>query len=218
LKARRFFLLQAVIVRRNLDYLETTLFAMISASDFTSAATLRAALLANREQALTQLYRRAFPPVRRHVCNHGGTAEDAQDVFHDALVILYEQAVGEKLELTASASTYLLGIARNLWRHERRRRARLPQDALPDDPSQLTAEAATETEATGFAVLDYVERLGSRCKSMLLAFYYFQQPLAQIAEANGYRSVRSATVQKFKCLERLRHAVRRAFHSETIEY
>lgn len=191
---------------------------MVSSPEFLSAATLRAALLANREQALTQLYRQAFPLVRRHVGRHGGTAEDAQDVFHDALVVLHEQAVGEKLTLTASASTYLVGISRNLWRHELRRRARLPHEALPDDPDQLAAEAAPETETASLAVLDYVEQLGAKCKSMLLAFYYFQQPLTQIAQDHAYRSVRSATVQKFKCLERLRQSVRAVFFHETIEY
>ncbi|MBF9223487.1 RNA polymerase sigma factor [Hymenobacter ruricola] len=191
---------------------------MVFSPHLLSAATLRAALLANREQALTRLYRQTFPAVRRHVSRHGGSAEDAQDIFHDALVILYEHAVGETLALTAAPGTYLVSIARNLWRHEQRRRARLPQDALPDDPGLLAAEAAPAPEETGFAVLDYVERLGAKCKSVLLAFYYFQQPLTQIAEANGYRSVRSATVQKFKCLERLRQAVRAVFSTETTEY
>ena len=72
-------------------------------------------------------------------------------------------------------------------------------------------------EEPAFAVLDYVERLGAKCKRVLLSFYYFQ-PLTQIAEANGYRSVRSATVQKFKCLERLRNSVRAALQAETIGY
>lgn len=148
----------------------------------------------------------------------GGTAEDAQDVFHDALVILYEQAVGSQLMLTAAPGTYLVGIARNLWRHELRRRARLPQDALPDAPGYLAAEAAPATEETAFAVLDYVEQLGAKCKSILLAFYYFQQPLTQIAADHDYRSVRSATVQKFKYLERLRQSVRAVFSAETVDY
>jgi RNA polymerase sigma factor (sigma-70 family) len=182
------------------------------------ATALREALLANRERALTQLYRRAFPPVQRYVARHGGSAEDAQDIFHDALVLLYEQAVGGTLTLTAAPSTYLVGICRNLWLHEQRRRARLPQDALPDDPGPLAAEAAPETGETTFAVLDYVERLGAKCKSMLLAFYYFRQPLTQIAKEHDYRSVRSATVQKFKCLERLRQSVRAVFSTETVEY
>ncbi len=178
------------------------------------AAALRLALLTNREQALTQLYRRAFPLVRRHVRRHGGSAQDAQDVFQDALVILYEQAVGNTLVLTAPASTYVVGIGRNLWHHEQRRRARLPHEALPDDFSELVAEPATETS---FAVLDYVEQLGQKCRDILLAFYYFQQPLTQIATTHGYRTVRSATVQKFKCLERLRLAVKPAFRAQTID-
>ena len=73
-------------------------------------------------------------------------------------------------------------------------------------------------EEPAFAVLDYVERLGAKCKRVLLGFYYFQQPLTQIAEANGYWSVRSATVQKFKCLERLQNSVRAVLQAETIAY
>ena len=182
------------------------------------APALRQALLADRERALTQLYRQAFPAVRRLVQRQGGSAQDAQDVFQDALVVFYEQAVGGRLVLTAAASTYLVGIARHHWQHELRRRARLPHETLPDDAESLAAEAAAASTEPTFAVLDYVERLGSKCRSMLLNFYYFQQPLTQIAEANGYRSVRSATVQKFKCLERLRASVRAAFRTETIEY
>jgi RNA polymerase sigma factor (sigma-70 family) len=182
------------------------------------AHTLRQALLADRERALTQLYRRAFPAVRRLVQRQGGAAQDAQDVFQDALVVFYEQAVGGTLELTASASTYLVSIARHRWQHELRRRARLPHETLPDDLEPLATEESAASPESSFAVLDYVERLGARCRDMLLNFYYFQQPLAQIAAANGYRSVRSATVQKFKCLERLRASVRAAFRAETIDY
>ena len=183
----------------------------------TPATALRDALLTNREQALTQLYRRAFPTVRRYVCRHGGTAHDAQDVFQDALVVLYEQATGGTLALTAAPGTYLVGIARNRWHHEQRRRARLPHEALPDEMETLSKESEDST-TPDFAVLDYVARLGEKCRNVLLAFYYFQQPLTQIAGTHGYRSVRSATVQKFKCLERLRESVRAAFRAETIEY
>ena len=184
---------------------------MMSASSLSAPAALRQALLANREQALMQLYARAFPLVRRHVCRRGGSPQDAQDIFHDALVLLYEQAVGSTLVLTASPSTYLVGIARNLWHHELRRRARLPHETLPDD----LAPHASEPAETDVAVLEHVERLGEKCKRILLDFYYFQQPLAQITATHGYSSVRSATVQKFKCLERLRQAVRTAFQAET---
>ena len=169
-------------------------------------------------RALTQLYRQAFPAVRRLVQRQGGSAEDAQDVFQDALVVFYEQAVLGELELTAAASTYLMGIARHRWQHELRRRARLPNHTLPDNAEALAAEDPEAADETAFAVLDYVEQPGSKCRDILLSLHYFQQPLAQIAAANGYRSVRSATVQKFKCLERLRASGRTAWCTETIDY
>jgi len=178
-----------------------------------SPAALRQALLADRAQALTQLYRRAFPAVQRLVRRQGGSPQDAQDVFQDALVVLYEQAVAGTLVLTASASTYLVSVSRHLWQHELRRRARLPHETLPDDPGPLLADTPTAEEPT-LAVLDYVQQLGEKCREVLLAFYYFQQPLTQIAATHGYRSVRSATVQKFKCLERLRDKVRAVFTHE----
>lgn len=183
-----------------------------------TADGLRHALLANRTQVLTELYRQSFPPVCRYIGRRGGSEADAQDVFQDALVLLYEQATSGTLVLTASVSTYLLGISRNLWRQELRRRARLAPEALSEE---LAAGLAEETEApaeSAFAVLDYVERLSEKCKNVLLSFYYFQQPLTQIAERQGYRSVRSATVQKFKCLERLRHAARAAVQMATGGY
>ncbi|MCB2378482.1 sigma-70 family RNA polymerase sigma factor [Hymenobacter sp. BT635] len=175
-----------------------------------TSASLRHALLTSREQTLTRIYQRTFPMVRRHVQQHGGTPPDAKDVFQDALVVFYEKATTEGFVLSASVSTYLVGICRNLWRQELSRRQRLPLTGITDAHAQVPGETEPAEERDTLPLLDYVEQLGERCKSILLAFYYFQQPLEQIAAANQYQSVRSATVQKFKCLERLRKSVRTA--------
>lgn len=176
------------------------------------APGLREALLADRTLALTRLYQRTFPVVRRHVLRRGGTDQDAQDVFHDALVIFYEKVVGETLDLTAAPGTYLVAVCRNLWLRELDRRARCPRADLAVAWQRPAEEAAPAVEEPSepFPVLAYVEQLGEKCRSILLAFYYFRQSLAHIAAAHEYGSVRSATVQKFKCLERLRNAVRAA--------
>ncbi|OGX81116.1 RNA polymerase sigma factor [Hymenobacter coccineus] len=179
----------------------------------TAAPGLRAALLADRTRTLTDLYRRTFPAVRRHVLRRGGTDQDAQDVFQDALVVFYEKAAAGALALTAAPGTYLVAVSRNLWLRELDRRARHPRTglaAVEEGPTEA-AEPAAEEPTEPFSVLAYVEQLNEKCRSILLAYYYFRQPLAQIAAAHGYGSVRSATVQKFKCLERLRNAVRAAF-------
>lgn len=172
-----------------------------------TAATLRASLLADRAPTLTRLYRRTFPVVRRYVLQHGGSDQDAQDIFQDALVVLYEKTVAGTLTLTVEPGTYLAGVSRHLWQREQARRTRQLHTALTE--TQLQApDPAEPPEPVALPAL--LAQLSTTCQSILLAFYYFGQPLAQIAATHGYRSVRSATVQKFKCLERLRNAARAA--------
>ncbi|RSK37456.1 RNA polymerase sigma factor [Hymenobacter metallilatus] len=179
------------------------------------AAELAAALRANREQTLTQLYAHTFPMLRRYVQQRGGSAQDAKDVFQDAVVVLYEQAVSGRLTLTASASTYLFSVSRNLWKQELSRRSRQPATPLSDDHTQLPDTAATDAAPPDVTdmVLQHLAQLTTKCRRMLVSFYYFQQPLEQIAAEHQYGSIRSATVQKFKCLERLRNAVRPVFRN-----
>ena len=105
-----------------------------------------------------------------------------------------------------------MGVCGHLWQQEQSRRSRLPLSELDEAHAQLpdSGETAAAESAPVLAVLDYVAKLGEKCQRILLSFYYFQQPLEQIAAENNYGTVRSATVQKFKCLERLRKAVRQA--------
>lgn len=176
-----------------------------------SVSEWRHALLTNREQTLTRLYQRTFPMVRRHVLRHGGAEQDAKDVFHDGLVVFYEKTVAGTLHLSAAPSTYLVAVCRNLWHRELARRNRYrPTELTDENTAQLFAEPEISVPQDSISVLDYVAQLGAKCRSILLAFYYFQQPLDQIAAEHGFAGTRSATVQKFKCLERLRTAVRAA--------
>ncbi|MBC6698498.1 sigma-70 family RNA polymerase sigma factor [Hymenobacter sp. BT190] len=174
-----------------------------------TGADLREALLADRANSLTQLYRYAFPAVQAFVLRHNGTAAEAKDVFQDAVVILYEKAVAGTLHLTAAPATYLQAVARNQWRQELARRQRRPHTRLNANHLELPADEPEILPAV-VPVLDYLERLSDKCRNILLSFYYFRQPLEQIAATHTYRSVRSATVQKFKCLERLRNVARQA--------
>lgn len=180
---------------------------MMIAAEPTTA--LRHALLTDRERTLTALYAATFPAVKRLVRRQGGTADEARDVFHDAVVVFYEKAVAGTLTLTSPPGAYLAGIARHLWQREleRRRRGPVLTAAFADDLAADLADAPP-AETPPASVLDYVARLGARCRDLLVAFYYFRQPLEQITRDHEYGSVRSATVQKYKCLERLRNAVR----------
>lgn len=167
---------------------------------------MEAALLTDRERTLEAIYAKTYPMVRHYVKENSGTDEDAKDIFQEALITFYERAIHDQLTLTSSVSTYLMGICKNLWRQELDKRARKTglSDSLGDEVGE---EVTVDEEQPTAPLMNFVEQLGDTCRSILVSFYYFGQRLEQIAEQHGYRSVRSATVQKFKCLERLRKAV-----------
>ena len=170
------------------------------------AQSWRQALLDDRQQALEHIYAHAYPMVLRYVRQHGGTADDAKDVFQEAMVVFYEKAVHDHLTLTASVSTYLMGICKNLWHQELEKRGR--RNPLSTTETGIAWEMpAEEAEHSSLKLMDFVNQLGDKCKDVLVSFYYFGQRLEQIARRHGHANVRTATVQKFKCLERLRKAV-----------
>lgn len=166
----------------------------------------------NREQVFTGLYKKAFPAVARYVAKMGGTFDGAKDVFQDALVIYYEKQLSNGIAIQSSEKAYLLGIAKHLWLKTYNANA----DKVPLDLSN--ADEQPEETIPGYAtgkLMHYLETAGQKCMDMLKAFYYDKLPVTQITEQFGYSGVRSATVQKYKCLEKVRETIKQqALHYE----
>ena len=76
------------------------------------------ALIEGEEKGLRKLYEAFLPRIGHFITTHGGTKEDARDIFQDALMIIYQKANEGKLELTSNFYTLLYGICRKLWRNE----------------------------------------------------------------------------------------------------
>lgn len=155
-------------------------------------------------ESLVELYREVFPEAARLIKRLGGNSEEAKDAFHDALLIYLEREAKGVLQIHVSAKAYLLGTAKILWLHSKNQYF----DALPED---VEAFADEEIEAADEEknVLPYLLLAGQKCLHMLKAFYYDNLSLRQIAAGFGFSSVRSATVQKHKCIEKIRTALKK---------
>lgn len=157
-----------------------------------------------REQLFTQLYEGTFSQVARFVANRGGSFQDSKDIFHDALVILYEKMVHQKLGAEVKPEFYLVGIAKHLW--IRKFKDDHKKVALDDIEKNITVpENYFETSENRLTSL--LELTGRKCLELLRAFYYDNLPLQQIKTAFGFSSVHSASVQKYKCVEKLRNTI-----------
>lgn len=148
------------------------------------------------------LYKKAFPNVARYIARMGGSLEEAQDIFQDALVIYYEKFASAQAEILVSEQAYLLGIAKKLWLQ--RYKATSKHQPLSDFDIEVVPE---EQLATG-KILHYLETAGKKCMELLKAYYYDRLPVGNVVTLFGYSGTHSATVAKYKCLEKVRDTVK----------
>jgi len=61
------------------------------------------------------VYKEYFPLIRFLISDNGGTGEDAEDIFQDGIIIIYNKINLNQLTLTSSFKTYMYSVCRNLW-------------------------------------------------------------------------------------------------------
>lgn len=156
------------------------------------------------DDPIIDLYRDSFPDFARMVRRMGGNLEQAKDSFHDALLIYLEKERAGSLNFHVSPKAYLLGTARICWLRSQNSHSPLP---LPEG-FEAADPPAPETEETERTLLASLQKSGQKCLELLKAFYYDHRSMQDIAERFGFKGRRSATVQKYKCLEKVREEIK----------
>jgi DNA-directed RNA polymerase specialized sigma24 family protein len=157
-----------------------------------------------REKTFMALYKKAFPLVAKYVRKMGGTFDDAKDIFQDALVIYYEKSVNAPIVLQTDEQAYLLGIAKHLW--ARKFKENIRHTSLETGETDIAEK--DDSQPSESKLMYYLETAGQKCMEILKAFYYDNLPVNKITELFGYSGVRSATVQKYKCMEKVRETIK----------
>lgn len=157
----------------------------------------------NREALIIDLYKSTFPEVASFIRKMGGTLPEAKDIFQDALIIYYEKQSESSFVAEQGHSAYLKGVAKHLW--YKRFRDKKPQVPLNEEHYLQTEE---KEQTVSSQLIRFLELSGKRCMNLLSAFYYEKLNMKDVAERFGFSGERSATAQKFKCLEKVREAVR----------
>jgi len=157
-------------------------------------------------QLFEELYETTFPAVAKFVSKMNGSFEDAKDIFQDALVIYYEKNQQPRFNLTISAEAYILGIAKHLWFRKFNRDHK--NISLDESASSFFSDADETIKINNHKLLQLIESTGKKCLDLLRAFYYEKLPMRNIAQTFNYSSEHSATVQKYKCIEKIRTTIK----------
>ncbi len=172
---------------------------------------LRDAVLAGDESAWRVLYERAYAPLLAYVrCRVAGDAARADEIIQETWLVAVKR-IGRFDPGRGSFEAWLVGIAQNVVRNERRRAARRNAEAASDvaDVAELAQDAPRPEEALVRARVSLTfASLSTSHQAVLRAKYAERRSVDAIAQAIG-RSPKAVE----SLLSRAREAFRATFRA-----
>jgi RNA polymerase sigma factor (sigma-70 family) len=156
-------------------------------------------------KVLAQIYKDIFPVVKYYVTNHGGSQEDAKDVFQESIIVAYKQISQNKLDIKSGFEAYIYGIARLVWLKLLRSRE------IHDRNINVLKESTASYESLENIIEDdlkmrlfrkHFRKLGPECQKVL-QMSAEKIPYDKIAAELGYKSEKIVRNKKYKCKEYL---------------
>ena len=163
-------------------------------------------LARNDKRAIETIYKENYNMIQAFVINNSGSADDAKDIFQEAIIVLYEKVLTGTFELNCQIKTFLYSVSRRIWLKRLMHQSRF---TLSDGNEQVVAvDEEMESHERRNEEFNMMEKamggLGEPCKSLLEAFYMQKRSMTDIAAGFGYTNAENAKNQKYKCLMRLK--------------
>lgn len=156
---------------------------------------------------LRHVYKSYFWRVNAFIHDSHGDEQDAEDVFQEALVIIFQKLRDENFEIQCSFKTFFFSVCRYLWFRQLalRKQQAEANAAFPDqeDVFQLSDDVfhAIDDSAARRLVQKHFAKLGETCQKILQLFATHVS-MKEIAEILGV-SEKFVKKKKFECKERL---------------
>ncbi len=182
---------------------------------------LLAEIALGSHRATEAVYNKHHKPVIAWIVKRGGLEADAQDVYQEAMIVLYEKAQGEDFRLSCKIGTYLFAVSKHLWYKKLEQQKRNPampsafekeEESGDEQVYEADVNVHEEREMHFRQLSEAMEQLGEPCAALLKAFYHENKSMNDISASFGYTNTDTAKTQKYKCLNRLK----KIFYNNTI--
>lgn len=158
------------------------------------------------EAILSQVYAVGLREVKKYVLANSGSADDARDVFQDAMTIVWLNIQNGKYRIQndSSLQAYLVQIARYKWLDKLKAHNTKYKVGLSDNMANFLSDEVFEEDGR----LKYLQKLygglGEKCRQILDLFYYENKSLDEIGSRLNYDAA-SIRTMKYRCMMQLRN-------------
>jgi len=165
-------------------------------------------IITGDQQTISLFYREQIDYVSRYINANGGNTADAEDVFQDALVILYEKLNTEGYIIKASVHSFFFGVCKNIWRNRRRNSARHKvsnNDYHLEDTVEDVVLLDLDELARQNLYQKHFQKLSTEQKR-LLSLFFDGKSMREISEITG-RSEGATRKRKFYAKKKLLESI-----------
>jgi len=141
------------------------------------------------------------------VLQNRGSVSDAQDVFQEAITVLWINVKEGRLQedVTSDPGAYLFRVAKNKWLDVLRSAGHKHSAPMVDEKHiPQTVELADDAEERIRRLQAVYSNLDEKCRAVLDQFYFERKDLATIALVMGVEEESIRTI-KYRCMMKLRN-------------
>ncbi|UZO82576.1 sigma-70 family RNA polymerase sigma factor [Aquimarina sp. ERC-38] len=161
------------------------------------------------DRILRMFYDRNYKTIRKFISYNSGKEEDVEDIFQDALVLIFQKITNDSLVINCSIHTYFYAICKNLWWNKLRR-----LNKVIYDEHKIITSVDTEDVSSSFNYDEKIReglyrkhflKLNEGCRK-ILTLIFEGKSTKEIERISGYTEG-NIRKKKFDCKKKLIEAI-----------
>lgn len=159
------------------------------------------------KRVIEALYNQLFPQICGWITLNSGTREDAEDIFHDALLSVLIKQNAKDLKLCCHFNTYFTSICRHKWFQILYQRRKVLKEALqeihdyPDDSNNQ--KEAEDLENKKYRIFITALKELDKFSQAIIEACLNGKTNEEIASEFGFKNVQAVADKKKNCKKRL---------------
>ncbi|MBC7389617.1 MAG: sigma-70 family RNA polymerase sigma factor [Opitutaceae bacterium] len=158
------------------------------------------------KEVIPLIYKKVLPQLKNYIVKNNGNREDAYDVFHDSLIIFYEQVIKQEFDTKYNIYGYLYKIAVFRWINKvKKLKSFVFTEEVPDLKSEESNfENRVNVNLTDTNLLDSLfSPIGEKCIELLSYTIYSDMNMEDIMLRMEFSSVEAVRMQHMRCKQKL---------------
>ncbi|WP_420577111.1 RNA polymerase sigma factor [Ekhidna sp.] len=156
---------------------------------------------------IERIYDECYPVISNWIRRNSGSERDAEDVFQDTLVVVYQKFKETSFSLDCKLSTFIFSIAKKLWLNRLRTKGRLVYsdfsiEGTISERDEKQSNSIIEDAEVQVIYKKHFSRLSKECQE-ILNYFFNGMSMKEIVIKMRYENDGLARKRKFRCKNEL---------------